>query len=115
MPILLALLCRRHRSTGDSISAQCLGNETRRFHFLDECAKRFGGFEAAGLRCAHGLPDHHEAFVEQPEPAGFPRIGFELLLDAGCNFEILFEERLYDGGRRRRTNDLRGFQCSAEK
>src|SRR6185369_18048604 len=82
---------RRDGGAIDAMLLQSGGDETIRLHFLDEGGKAARGGFATRPGQAHRLLDDHESPVEQAVPLKPPGIRLELLLDAGCNFEPLFD------------------------
>ncbi|CRE01746.1 Uncharacterised protein [Bordetella pertussis] len=60
----------------------------------------------ARLGQAHRLPDHHEASRQQPHAAHAPRVGLQLLLDAGSHVQPPGQEGVDHRLRAGRAHDL---------
>jgi hypothetical protein len=112
--VLEAAVQMRDRGPFDPMAGEGIGHEAARLHPLDEAVQEGGGFLATAFRRAHRLLDDHEASVQQAQACEAPRVGFELLLDAGRDFRAQFQEGVDHGRGGGRTFDLRMLQGAGQ-
>ena len=88
---------RRDAGAFNAVPLQSITDKATGLHLFDKLRQDAMCRRAAALGQAHGLLDDHEAPWQQPQARKARHVGFELLLYASGDLEVLFSEQVNDG------------------